>query len=116
MSSDLILIVDDDPGFQEALRDALEDEDFAVDSAADGAEALGMLRAGCRPKVILLDYMMSNVNGPMFVAAVRSEPEFRYIPIVLLTADGRAQNKASQLGLRRFPGKPVKIEDLLDAP
>jgi two-component system response regulator MprA len=115
MTVDSILIVDDDQMFRDALTEALEDEGYDVRVAEDGAAALAMLGTGFRPKAILLDYMMPRVNGPMFVESAKRASHLGDIPIILITADGRAQTKASELGLRRFLQKPLKIDDLLAA-
>src|SRR4051794_10525054 len=112
-SSKLILVVDDDPAIQEALQDALEDEGYAVSLAGNGEEALRKLRDGCVPYAILLDYMMPIMDGPTFASEVSRDPALRHFPIILVTADARAHEKAFACGLKGFLRKPLKLEELL---
>jgi CheY-like chemotaxis protein len=109
----LILVVDDDAFIQDALREALEDEGYAVIIAANGAEALRKVRSGCRPDAILLDHMMPVMDGPTFAAEVSKDPGLAGMPIILITADARAKEKAVGIGLHAFLRKPLKLEELL---
>ena len=68
-----VLIVDDEPGILEFLRAALETEGYAVVSAANGAEALGAVRA-CAPDVILTDLLMPIMDGRTFATIYRMDP------------------------------------------
>lgn len=110
----LVLVVDDDPAIREALRQALEDEGHSVSEACDGAAALSTLRAGMRPHVILLDHMMPVMDGPTFAAEVGKDPALSGLSIVLITADGRAPQKAQAMGLSAYLNKPVELDVLLD--
>jgi PAS domain S-box-containing protein len=80
-----ILVVEDDPTTRDLLRSSLEREDFAVIEACDGVAGLEML-ASIRPALILLDLMMPKLDGFEFARHVRSHPEWRDIPIVVMTA------------------------------
>ena len=108
-----ILVVDDDPALQDALKDALEDAGFSVSLAGNGIEAISALRQGLRPVAVLLDYMMPMMDGSSFAAEVAKDPSLRALPIILLTADARAKEKAEKLGLKSYLRKPVKIDQLL---
>jgi CheY-like chemotaxis protein len=113
MPSKYILIVDDDPGVQEAIKDALEDEGHKVTLAGDGADALAQIRGGRPPDLILLDHMMPVMDGPTFVVEMQSDPALRGVPIVLLTADARADDKAAAMGVTSFLRKPLQLKELL---
>jgi CheY-like chemotaxis protein len=113
MPAKLVLIIDDDLGVQEAIRDALEDEGHSVAVAGDGAIALGQLRSGMHPDLIVLDHMMPVMDGPTFVSEVHKDPALQGLSIVLLTADGRANQKASAMGVQAYLHKPLRIEQLL---
>ena len=64
MSSGAVLIVDDDNDVRSALAELLEEEGFSVEGAANGREALALLRGGTvHPAVILLDLMMPGMDG-----------------------------------------------------
>jgi CheY-like chemotaxis protein/anti-sigma regulatory factor (Ser/Thr protein kinase) len=80
-----VLVVDDDPDFRELARRMLEREGYTVAEAANGRAALDRLREGL-PGVVLLDLMMPEMDGFDFVAAVRDEPAWRAVPIVVITA------------------------------
>jgi CheY-like chemotaxis protein len=111
-SSGPLLVVDDDIDIREAIRDTLEQEGYTVAEARDGTEALHYLRSNPLPPLILLDWNMSPMNGPQFMAEFSKEPTFGSIPVVLLTADGRAEEKAKTNGYAGYLKKPVSLEDL----
>ena len=113
MASKFVLIVDDDLGVQEAIRDALEDEGHDVAVASNGDVALRQLRSGVHPDLIVLDHMMPVMDGPTFVSEVLKDPALQGLPIVLLTADGRADTKAAAMGVQAYLRKPLRIEQLL---
>jgi two-component system response regulator MprA len=113
-STKVILVVDDDPSIQDALQDALEDEGYVVVLAGNGAQALDKLRGGCVPHAILLDYMMPVMDGPTFAAEACKDPSLAHLPIILVTADTRADEKAFECRLKAFLRKPLDLHDLLD--
>lgn len=109
-----MLIVDDDPDIREVLVTILGMHGYHVVAATDGADALEKLRgAGCqRPCLILLDLMMPGMNGVQFRAEQVSDPALASIPVVVLSGDGRAAEKAHAMGLEWLK-KPVDLETLL---
>jgi CheY-like chemotaxis protein len=109
-----ILVVDDDFDVRDSLSEILHDEGFAVATAADGFEALDYLRSHQPPVLILLDWMMPRCDGARFRQAQQADPQLANVPVVLLTADTRAQDKAGPLGLSGFLSKPVKLQRLLE--
>lgn len=80
-----VLVVEDDPTTRDLLRSSLEREDFSVIEACDGVAGLEIL-ASIRPAMILLDLMMPKLDGFEFARHVRNHPEWRDIPIVVMTA------------------------------
>ena len=109
-----ILVVDDDNEIRDSLRDVLQDAGYAVVTSADGAEALAYLRAHAAPALILLDWMMPRCDGSQFRAAQRSHPVLARIPVVLLTADARVEEKRRALAVDEALEKPVSLDRLLD--
>jgi CheY-like chemotaxis protein len=107
----VVLIVEDDDGIQESLKDALEDEGYVVAQAYNGKEGLEYLSREL-PSLVLLDFMMPVMNGVAFCEELRKR-EPTGVPIVLLTADSRADERARELGVSAFVRKPMTIEDLL---
>ena len=108
-----ILIVEDDFDVRDSLADILEDEGFSVATANDGEDALAYLRANPRPSLILLDWMMPRCNGAQFRVEQKSDPALADIPVVLLTADARIEEKQNGIDAADFVAKPVKLERLL---
>lgn len=109
----LVLIVEDDPEIRFALGDLLELSGYRVSKAQHGRDALQLLRGGLRPAVILLDIMMPVMNGWAFRAEQLADPELSGIPVVVLTAMGRAEEAGRELGCHAALSKPFEISDLL---
>lgn len=110
-----VLVIDDDVAIREALEAVLEDEGYAVQSAANGREALALLRTGeGQPTVILLDLMMPVVNGWEFRAAQQGDPSLAPIPVVVLSADRDVAAKAAALQVSGYLAKPINLDVLLD--
>lgn len=109
-----ILIVEDDRDIRDVLADILVDEGYHVLLAEDGLEGLQRLRDGPQPALILLDLMMPRMDGFQFRDEQRSRPEWRDIPVVLLTAGGDLPDKARKLDAADALRKPVKLESLLE--
>jgi PAS domain S-box-containing protein len=79
------LLVEDDPVIRDMVRRTLEKEDWTVDETEDGVAALARISES-RPEVILLDLMMPRMDGFQFIDELRKVPQWRTIPIVVLTA------------------------------
>jgi CheY-like chemotaxis protein len=110
-----VLIVEDDRDIRESVAEILVDEGYSVSAAADGREALDLLRgAGRRPDIILLDLMMPVMNGFQFREEQLKEPALAAIPVLIVTADANARSKAETLNAAGFVQKPLKIQPLLD--
>jgi CheY-like chemotaxis protein len=110
-----ILVVDDDAAIREALTAVLEDEGYAVRTAANGRDALQLLRAGGpRPALILLDLTMPVMSGGEFREEQRRDPALAQIPVVVLSADRSVQAKAAAVQAQGYLAKPVEIDVLLE--
>jgi CheY-like chemotaxis protein len=79
------LIVEDDPTSRQVLRRMLEKEHWAVDEAEDGRVGLRRV-ADNRPDLIVLDLLLPTMDGFEFVAELRQHPEWRAIPVVVVTS------------------------------
>jgi PAS domain S-box-containing protein len=80
-----VLMVEDDPATRELTRAILEKEGWMVSEAENGRAALACMERE-RPSLILLDLLMPEMDGFEFADRVRQHPEWRSIPIVVLTA------------------------------
>jgi excisionase family DNA binding protein len=111
-----ILIVDDDAEIVELLEDVLErDGRFEVKTASSGYEA-GMATEKFRPELILLDYMLPDVNGNVVCQTIRKNPEFENIKIIIVSGVVK-QDEINQLiksGAEDFIRKPFNITELTD--
>jgi CheY-like chemotaxis protein len=108
-----ILVVDDDAGVQITVQTILEDAGYSVVLASDGLEALARLDAAL-PALILLDITLPRMNGYQFAEALQRLEQRPRIPIVVLTADGRAQQKAERVRAAGYLAKPFQMNRLLE--
>jgi two-component system phosphate regulon response regulator PhoB len=105
------LLVDDDPDILRLLTMTLRPEGYRLLSASDGNAALEIARAE-RPDLLLLDWNMPGRNGLEVCHALRdeSDPDLRDVPVVLLTAQGAAEDTAAGFaaGVTDYVTKPFK--------
>lgn len=86
-ASPRICIVDDDAGIRETLRFLFEEFEYSVEEASDGHAALALLRSDPRPRVVLLDYMMSRLDGVATLRQLGDEPDImRRTIVIFMTA------------------------------
>jgi len=111
-----ILIVDDDVEIVELLVDVLErDGRFELKAASSGYEA-GLVTEKFRPELILLDYMLPDVNGNIVCQTIKRNPEFENIKIIIVSGVVK-QDEIAQLlksGAEDFIRKPFDIAELTD--
>ena len=107
-----VLVVDDQKAIRDTLQTALDDEGFTVECAANGQEALDILRHW-KPCVILLDLMMPVMDGWAFQAEQRRSGST--VPIVLLSAAGELGKHQAALGAAAVIAKPFDIDNVISA-
>ena len=109
-----ILVVDDQPAILEGIRLTLEAAGYRVLTAADGVEALALLRDH-EVQLVLADIAMPRLNGYQLLQRVREDPRWLAVAFVFLTA--RALDSdiryGKELGVDDYLTKPVQPEDLL---
>ena len=108
-----VLIVEDDPDIRETIAQVLEEEGYPSEVASNGKEALAKLSENARFGLILLDLMMPVMDGWQFRAAMQRDPNMSGIPVVVISADGDVQRKASSIKASGYVRKPVAIHQLL---
>lgn len=83
-----VLVVDDEDGICETLRDVFEDEGFVVHTAGNGRDALAVMHElEIKPSVVILDLIMPVLDGNAVYLAMKSHPDLAHIPIVISTSD-----------------------------
>jgi len=110
-----ILVVDDDPEIVELFVDVLErDGRFEVKTAATGYDA-GMLTQEFNPDLIILDYMLPDINGNVVCQTIRSKPEFAQTKIIIVSGVVNQDeiNDLLKSGADEFVKKPFNIEKLI---
>ncbi len=108
-----ILIVEDDPVALELLRSALVEAGHEVQTAANGREAMEVLRAGnCR--MVITDWMMPEMDGLELCQAIRTEELGRYVYVILLTKKESTAEVVQGLsaGADDFMSKPFEPEEM----
>ena len=109
-----ILIVDDEPDILEFLQYNLRKEGYAVVTASDGKQAIGVAERE-KPNLILMDIMMPELDGVETCRMLRSRKEFNDTPIAFLTArdEDFSQITALDVGGDDYITKPIKPRVLL---
>lgn len=106
-----ILVVDDEPNIILSLEFLMKQAEFSVRTATDGEEALQAIREA-PPDLILLDVNIPKLNGYQVCEAVRANPEWKDVRIVMLTAKGRdiEREKGLAVGADDYVTKPFATQ------
>jgi excisionase family DNA binding protein len=110
-----VLVVDDDPEIVELFIDVLKhDGRFEVASAQTGYDA-GVLTQQFNPDVVILDYMLPDINGNVVCKTIRENPELQHIKILIISGmvNPAEVEKLKQAGADDFIKKPFNIEQVV---
>ncbi|MCK5427418.1 MAG: response regulator, partial [Thermodesulfovibrionia bacterium] len=109
-----VLIVDDSPTVRRLVELIMSQEGYNVYTAEDGDQGLKMSLEN-RPSLILVDFLMPKMNGYQFCKIVRSRPNLKHIPIILITAKGEdvATTFEEKFGVIEYFQKPFEPDDLV---
>ena len=109
-----ILVADDDAISRSMMRRMLVQSGYEVTTASNGAEAVQILLADNGPRLVLLDWMMPELNGPEVCQAIRNAPSRPYIYITLLTSKESKDDLVAGLGAGAddYLTKPCHPEEL----
>ena len=114
--STTVMTVDDDADLQASIVDVLDDKGFCPVVAADGLEALDLLRGGFRPSVILLDLRMPRMDGWKFRREQNKDVALRDIPVVVTTAEPFSDSeRRTEFGNVGWLPKPFGLDALVTA-
>jgi CheY-like chemotaxis protein len=106
-----ILIVEDDPDILSSLAEVIREEGFAVETAANGYQALARMESQM-PDAIFLDLMMPLMDGWKFMEVARQRFPEMHAPVVLLSAVQQLADEARRLGVHAFLPKPFDLADV----
>lgn len=109
-----VLAIDDDDGQLGVVRAILEAAGYEVTSTADPRQAQSLIKSS-QPDAILLDLLMPEVSGWELLETIRSRPETRTIPVLLLSGQGKPAQRVRGLraGADDFMVKPLDSDELL---
>ncbi|HOJ10039.1 MAG TPA: response regulator transcription factor [Clostridiales bacterium] len=111
MDKDKILIVDDEDGIREMLREYLSPEGYIIDEASDGIEALELFRKN-KYSLVILDIMLPKMDGWIVLREIRKMSQ---VPVIMLSARGEEYDKlfGFELGVDDYIVKPFSPKELL---
>src|SRR5438270_4201248 len=108
-----LLLVEDDDDVRDAMAGSLRDEGYIVAEAGNGRLALDWLQKNADPCLILLDLWMPGMSGIEMHEQMARDPRLKALPLVVVSAAGDAQERASAMGALGFLRKPLDLKDLL---
>jgi diguanylate cyclase (GGDEF)-like protein len=109
-----ILIADDDPDIRDILKLTLSEENYEIIEAANGQEALEIIRS--KPlDLALLDYKMPKMDGRQVCNLVKKDLLLQYLPVIMVTGKGEVNDKISGIdaGADDYVVKPFEPKELL---
>jgi len=110
----LVMLVDDDVDYREAVSAVLEQAGYTVVAAGSGLEALRLLESSAvSPDLILLDLAQPIMDGRQFVREHRSRPALAGIPVALISGEQDLGRQAAALAVDDYLLKPVGADALL---
>ena len=110
-----ILLMDDDELLREALRIVLQGAGYEVMEAKDGQDALAKLTVPLSLSMVVTDLNMPAMDGIGLIQRLRAHPNYKYVPIVVLTTESAAAKKqaARSAGATAWIVKPFRPEQLV---
>ncbi len=109
-----VMVVEDEPAQREILAYNLEAEGYRVSRAENGEEAMILVREA-PPDLIVLDWMMPNVSGLEVCRQIKTRPETRAIPVIMLSARSEDVDKVRglEIGADDYVVKPYSVTELM---
>ena len=110
----LVMVVDDSLTMRKVTSRVLERHNLEVTAARDGVEALERLEERV-PDLMLLDIEMPRMDGYELATAMKADPRFKNVPIVMITSrtGDKHRQRAFDIGVQRYMGKPYQELDLM---
>lgn len=110
-----ILLVEDEPDTADLVKLIMEQEGYQILHAADGQDALEKVASIPLPSLVLLDIQLPHVDGIAVLETIRAIPDWRDVPVVLMTAvvDPLCIRQAVSLKVQEYLIKPFKRDTLV---
>ena len=112
MRTKKILIADDDEGIVDAVTMIFEVMGYDVEFTYDGGAVIDAVKS--KPDLIMLDIWMSGHDGRDICKLLKSDPEFKEIPILMISASRDIRQSAMDAGANDFMEKPFEMDSLLN--
>lgn len=106
-----VLVVDDEPSIRDLIVAVLQDEGYRAIGAGSGSRALELLPIE-RPDLIVMDIMMPEMDGREALRRIRTTPNLRHIPVVMMSAAYVPEQIGEEIAA--FLPKPFDLDHLLD--
>jgi two-component system, chemotaxis family, chemotaxis protein CheY len=112
---ELILAVDDSMSMRQLVRATLQGAGYRIAQAANGVEALEYAKTQEAPRLVLTDVNMPEMDGLTLVRELRALPDYKHIPILVLTTESGAdlKKRAKEIGATGWIVKPFSPQELL---
>ncbi len=108
----MILVVEDDPQVARLISLVLQRNGYKSKVVADGQSALDTAREA-KPSMIFADLTIKGMGGEQLCSTLKSSPETKNIPYVVVSGDRDIAEKARVCGADDFMGKPFEFDDLI---
>ena len=110
-----VLLVDDEPSIIKVVGKRLQVAGYEVVTAVDGQDGLTKARLG-KPDVIILDLMLPKMSGMEVCAALKQDPAYQQIPIIIFTGKGQAMDEklCRECGANAYITKPHDADTLIE--
>ena len=111
-----VLVVDDSRAIRRIIGEIMKQLSFEVSEAGNGIEALQYLEEFGAPDLVLIDWNMPVMNGLDFIKAVRANPEYSNLPLMMVTTETEMERMALAFlaGVNEYVMKPFDKETILD--
>lgn len=110
-----VLLVDDDKQILRSLRVYLELENYDVNTASNGQEALDSIKEH-KPDILVLDVMMPEMDGFEVLEKIKADEKLNDIPVIMLTAKGQDVDvlEGYRMGASSYMTKPFNLNELVE--
>jgi len=114
--SKTIMVIDDSASMRQTVSIALKSAGYDVTEAVDGQDALAKLD-GSKVHLVICDVNMPVMDGISFVREIKKLPDYRFVPVVMLTTESRESRKeeGQRAGAKAWVVKPFRPEQILHA-